>query len=92
MFFIAEVTFFSHKREHLPLNGYRPHAVFDIRKEYWGIKFIELSVIGFDIPTQCFIQFTFQDSLYDEIELNQTFRIMEGPHCVGEGRVLSIEK
>lgn len=42
MYLFAEVIFFSGQRKHLPGNGYRPDAIFNESKEYWGITFSDL--------------------------------------------------
>lgn len=91
MYLVVEVVFYSDRRKQLPKTGYRPDATFNKNKDYWGITFIELPLTGFDILTLAHIQFTFQESHYQEVEPGQKFQIMEGPHQVGEGRIIGIE-
>lgn len=92
MYLFAEVIFYSGQRKHLPQNGYRPDAIFNETKEYWGITFIELPIEAFDIPTPATIKFSFQDCHYEDVIPMQFFTIMEGDLQVGEGKILSIEK
>ena len=92
MSFLAEVVFYAGQRRSLPANGYRPDAIFNKYQDYWGITFTELTAKQFNIPILATIEFTFQDSHCQEIAPGQSFRIMEGPHQVGEGKVLSIRK
>ena len=92
MHLLVEVIFYSDKRKHLPSHGYRPDAVFQGENDYLGITFTDLPVGEFDTPTLAIMKFTFQKSHYDEVTPNQAFRIMEGAHQVGEGRILSLEK
>ena len=81
-----------YKRQQLPADGYRPDAVFNGLNEYRGITFTELPIEGFDAPTPAAIKFSFQDAHYQEVVPGQVFKIMEGLHQVGEGRIISIEK
>lgn len=92
MSFLAEVVFYAGQRRCLPANGYRPDAIFNEHQDHWGITFTELTAKQFNIPILATIEFTFQDRHYQEIAPDQTFRIMEGPHQVGEGKVLFIGK
>ena len=92
MYLIAEVIFYSGQRKQLPADGYRPDAVFSGLNEYRGITFTELPIEGFDAPTPAAIKFSFQDAHYQEVVPGQVFKIMEGLHQVGEGRIISIEK
>ena len=46
MYLFVEVIFYSGHRKHLPVKGYRPDAVFNDARDYWGITFIELSMEG----------------------------------------------
>lgn len=92
MSFLAEIVFYSGQRKSLPANGYRPDAIFSGSEDYWGITFIDLNANQFDTPIPAIIEFTFQDNHYQEIVQGQSFKIMEGPHQVGEGKVLSISK
>ncbi|MCM1058103.1 MAG: hypothetical protein NC517_10915 [Firmicutes bacterium] len=92
MYLFAEVIFYSGQRKYLPTNGYRPDAVFDGRKDYWGITFVELPVEEFDAPVPAIIKFTFQNTHYQDVMQGQSFAIMEGSHQVGEGKIISIEK
>lgn len=87
----VEVIFYSGQRTRLPAGGYRPDAVFSGSGEYWGISFLEPPVEEFDTPTPAVIQFTFQERHYGEVTPGQSFAIMEGPHKVGEGMVISVE-
>lgn len=91
MHLFAEAVFYGWARERLPTAGYRPDAIFDGAKEYRGVTFTDLPVERFDEPTPVTIRFTFQESHYQEVAPGQTFRIMEGPHQVGEGWIVSIE-
>ncbi len=91
MFIYAEVVFYSGKRKSLPKSGYRPDAVFNSLKDYWGITFLDLSIEDFDMPTPAIFKFSFDNLHYKEITLGQTFQIMEGPHQVGKGKIISIE-
>ena len=91
MYLFVEVIFYSGHRKHLPVNGYRPDAVFNDSGDYWGITFIELPVEKFDIPTPAIMKFTFQDCHYQEVMPNQSFEIMEGAKEVGVGKIISIE-
>ena len=79
------------KRKYLPKNGYRPDAIFNETKEYWGITFVELPAEKFDVPVPAIIKFTFQNSHYQDVMQGQSFAIMEGPDQVGEGKIISIE-
>lgn len=92
MSFLAEIVFYSGQRKALPSNGYRPDAIFSGLEDYWGITFIDLNANQFDTPISAIIEFTFQNNHYQEIVQGQSFKIMEGPHQVGEGKVLSISK
>jgi len=92
MYLFAEVVFFSEKRKHLPVKGYRPDAIFNKAQDYWGITFTDLQVEKFDVPTFAIIQFTFQDCHYQEVVPNRLFSIMEGANQVGEGKIISIEE
>ena len=93
MYLIAEVCFYNGKRSQLPLKGYRPDIIMDnYPEEYWGITFITLDVDNFDVPTYAEAKFTVQESHYNEVHIGQSFRIMEGPHEVGKGTILSIEQ
>lgn len=92
MYLFAEVIFYSGKRKHLPADGYRPDAVFNENQEYWGITFVELPVDKFDVPAPAIIKFSFQNYHYQEVVPGQSFAIMEGPHKVGEGKIVTIEK
>lgn len=91
MYLFAEVIFYSEQRKHLPVNGYRPDAIFNATKEYWGINFVELAAEKFDIPAPAIIKFTFQNSHYQEIASGQRFAIMEGFQQVGEGKIIAVE-
>jgi len=91
MCLITEVCFYSGQRKNLPQKGYRPDIVVDNKQtEYWGISFTELDISDFDTPTYAKAKFTFQESHYNEIHIDQKFRIMEGPREVGNGKILSI--
>lgn len=92
MYLFTEVIFYSGQRKCLPTNGYRPDAVFNRAKDYWGITFLELAVEKFDVPAPAIIKFTFQNSHYQEVMRGQSFAIMEGGKQVGEGKIISIEK
>lgn len=92
IYLFTEVTFYSGKRKYLPANGYRPDAIFNDSKDYWGITFTELSIEKFDVSTPATIIFSFQDYHYQEVVPGQEFMIMEGSRQVGEGRIISIEK
>ena len=92
MSFLAEVVFYTGQRKQIPVNGYRPDAVFSGSEDYWGITFIDMSTGEFDTPICAAIEFTFQESHYKEIYTGQTFMIMEGPTQVGEGKIVSFEK
>lgn len=92
MYLNVEVVFYSEQRQTLPRNGYRPDAVFGGHDEYWGITFFDLAVEHFNTWLLASMKFTFQECHYNEVFVNQTFRIMEGPRQVGEGRILSIEE
>jgi hypothetical protein len=92
MYLIAEVIFYAGQRKQLPADGYRPDAVFNGLNEYRGITFTELPIEEFDAPTPAAIKFSFQDAHYQEVVPGQVFKIMEGLHQVGEGRIISIEK
>lgn len=92
MYLFAEVIFYSEQRKHLPASGYRPDAIFNDCKDYWGITFIDLPITKFDVKTPATIKFSFKDCHYQEVVSGQFFLIMEGPHQVGEGKIISIEK
>lgn len=92
MYLFTEVIFYSGQRRYLPTNGYRPDAIFNDTRDYWGITFVELSAEEFDVPVPAIIQFTFQNSHYQDVVQGQSFAIMEGPNQIGEGKVISIEK
>ncbi len=92
MYLFTEVIFYSGQRKHLPTDGYRPDAIFNETKDYWGITFIELPIEKFDVPTAAAIKFSFQEVHYQEVTPGQLFAIMEGPYQVGEGKIISIEK
>ena len=92
MYLITEICFHSGKRKSLPLKGYRPDIIVDNGEEkYWGISFIDFEATGFDMLTYAEAKFTFQEVHYAEVYVGQSFRIMEGPHEVGMGTILSIE-
>lgn len=91
MGFLAEIVFYTGQRKFFPKNGYRPDAIFSGLEDYWGITFIDLKGDQFDTPIFATIEFTFQDNHYQEIVPGQSFKIMEGPHQVGEGKVLCIQ-
>lgn len=91
MYLFAEVIFYANRCKHLPVNGYRPDAIFNGSEDYWGITFTDLTIKGFDAPTPATIRFSFREIHYQEVVPGQSFRIMEGPHQVGEGTILSIE-
>ena len=91
MYLFAEVVFYSDQRKNLPTNGYRPDAIFNKFKDYWGITFVNLPIEKFDDPTPATIIFTFEECHYQEIVPGQSFTIMEGSHQVGEGKIISIE-
>ena len=90
MYSFTEVIFYSGKRKYLPKNGYRPDAIFNETKEYWGITFVELPAEKFDVPVPAIIKFTFQNSHQDVMQ-GQSFAIMEGFNQVGEGKIISIK-
>lgn len=83
----VEVVFFSAKRKYLPTDGYRQDAIFNKSQDYWGITFIRLPIEQFDVPTEAFLKFSFQDCHYQEVVSGQSFRIMEGFCQVGEEKV-----
>ena len=91
MDFLAEVVFYTEQRKVFPQNGYRPDVIFSGSEDYWGITFIDFESNCFNTPILATIEFTFQDSHYQEIVPGQSFKIMEGSHQVGEGKVLFIE-
>lgn len=91
MYLFVEVIFYSGQRKHLSVKGYRPDAVFNKSRDYWGITFTELPVEKFDVPTPAIMKFSFQDCHYQEVMPNQLFEIMEGAIQVGVGKVISIE-
>ena len=47
---LSEVFFYSKKRKHLPVVGYRPDALFEGQNpdEYWGITFTDCFISEFD--------------------------------------------
>lgn len=92
MYLFTEVIFYSGQRKYLPTKGYRPDAVFNEEKDYWGITFVELSVEKFNVPVPAIIKFSFQNAHYQEVMQGQPFAIMEGARQVGEGKIISIEK
>ena len=92
MYLFAEVIFYSKKMKYLPKDGYRPDAIFNENKDYWGITFIDLPIEKFDVPTPAIIKFTFQACHYQEVKPEQKFLIMEGARQVGEGKIISIER
>lgn len=92
MSFLAEVVFYAGQRRCLPGKGYRPDAIFNGFQDYWGITFTDLTAKQFNIPVLAAIEFTYQERHYQEIVPDQSFRIMEGPRQVGEGKVLFVEK
>ena len=91
MYIMAEGVFYAKEDSMLPKAGFRPDAVFcgKDREDYWGITFIDLSAAAFDTPMLAMIKFTFDETHYSEVETGQRFLIMEGPHQVGEGIVVS---
>lgn len=91
MYLFVEVIFYSGSRKHLPTNGYRPDAIFNAYKNYWGITFIECPIENFDIPTPATMKFSFNNYHYHEVVVGQSFQIMEGPYQVGDGKIISIE-
>ena len=91
MYLLTEVIFYSGQREDLPVNGYRPDAIFNETGDYWGITFMELAIENFDVPSPAIIKFSFQDCHYEEVMPGQLFTIMEGSRQVGEGKIISIE-
>ena len=92
MCLFTEVIFYSGQRNYLPTNGYRPDAIFNETKDYWGITFVELLAEKFDVPAPAIIKFSLQNSHYQDVVQGQSFAIMEGPNQVGEGKIISIEK
>lgn len=74
----------------MPNNGYRPDAIFNETKDYWGITFVELPAEKFDVPVPAIVKFTFQNSHYQDVMQGQSFTIMEGPKQVGEGKIISL--
>lgn len=92
MYLLTEVIFFSGKRRHLPASGYRPDAIFNESRDYWGITFVDLPIEKFDVFTPTIIKFTFQDCHYQEVSPGQSFAIMEGACQVGKGKIISIEE
>jgi len=92
MYLFTEVIFYSGQRNHLPTNGYRPDAIFNTTKDYWGITFVELAAEKFNVPMLAIIKFSFQDSHYQDVSQGESFAIMEGFKQVGEGKIISIEK
>lgn len=92
IYLFAEVIFYSEQRKHFPTNGYRSDAIFNKSNDYWGITFIDLPIEKFNAPTLTIIKFSFQDCHYQEVMAGQSFLIMEVPHQVGEGQIISIEK
>ena len=91
MYLFVEVAFHAGQRRTLPQTGYRPDAIFNKSRDYWGITFIELHANKFDVPTPAIIKFTFQDCHYKEVHIGQQFLIMEGNHQVGEGEIILID-
>ena len=92
MHLITEIRFHNGRRKTVPLKGYRPDIVVDNgHEEYWGITFTEFEAHDFDIWVHAEAKFTFQEAHYSEVHVGQSFRIMEGPHEVGEGKILKIE-
>ena len=90
---IAEVIFYSGVRKAIPTDGYRPDAIFNSSEPntYWGIMFPEMRVTAFDTPTRMEMRFTFHNAHYDEVQIGQSFTIMEGATKVGEGKVIEIK-
>jgi len=93
IYLIANVMFYSGKRATLPGTYYRPDIIVDGYSDdyYWGITFTDLVMSDFDVPEIAEVRFTFDLKHYDEVTIGQTFKIMEGPHQVGEGEILFIE-
>lgn len=90
--FLCEITFYSGVRATLPSCGYRPDAVFEGHQgAYWGITFTQLSDGNFDSPILAEFMFTFQQKHAEEVEIGQTFQIMEGALQVGEGNIIAID-
>ncbi len=75
----------------MPKKGYRPDGIFNETRDYWGITFVELPAEKFDAPVPAIIEFTFQNSHYQDVMQGQSFAIMEGFIQVGEGKIISIE-
>lgn len=92
MYLFTEVIFYAGQRKTLPKDGYRPDAIFDQNKAYWGISFLALPVEAFDTATPAFVKFSVQEAHYQEVRPGQTFAIMEGSRQVGEGKIITIEK
>lgn len=92
VYLFVEVTFFSGQRKYLPTDGYRPDAIFTESGDYWGVTFLALPTEQFDVPTQAFLKFSFEDGHCQEVASGQSFKIMEGPCQVGKGKIISIEK
>jgi len=92
MYLVAEITLHKGKRKSLPASGYRPDIIIDgIEDSYWGVIFTNLNLSDFDVANIAEMRFTFQLKHYDEVSVGQTFKIMEGPHQVGKGEILSVE-
>lgn len=85
----VEVIFYSNQRDSLPTCGYRPDAIFNKSNEYWGIVFTDLLLEKFDEPSLATIQFSFNQAHYYGLIQGQTFQIMEDPHQVGEGTIIT---
>jgi hypothetical protein len=71
-------------------NGkYCPHLVIKGQKEYLGVQFIhgeEKIVLG-EI-TEALAECVYEDIDYELLRQDVSFFVMEGPHRVGEGKVL----
>ena len=89
---LSEVFFYSKKRKHLPVVGYRPDALFEGQNpdEYWCITFTDCFISEFDTWSTAKIKFTFQNSHYDQVREGQMFQIMEGRNAVGVGKVIRV--
>ena len=56
------------------------------------VRMLYLTIPGIIGVLPAIIQFTFQNSHYQDVVQGQSFAIMEGPNQIGEGKVISIEK
>lgn len=88
--FSVEVLFYKNVRNTMPVTGYRPHIIMEDDKEYLGIRFFDIEKRELGQRGVAMIECMYEEQgvNYSKIIAGKSFKVMEGPHVVGEGRVL----